>query len=156
MHPYFISSASLNSLSWTTLPRNDLSWTLHREIVIGSIHSVTVSLVTADIETPVSGINGTTQQTLSGGMVRFTDLTPFILGGVFKLKFVLADDTLLLEVSTVWCCSVFWCVVVCCSDLSVSCSMLQCVAVEWRVLKFVLVDDTLLLEVSTVWCCSVS
>jgi hypothetical protein len=58
-------------------------------VVSGSIDVVNVRLESADFGSPVLGLNGTTTQTISGGMVRFTDLTIFVLGGPFKLKFIL-------------------------------------------------------------------
>ena len=59
-------------------------------VVSGSIDVLNVRLESADLGSPVVlGLNGTTTQTLSGGMVRFTDLTIFVLGGPFKLKFIL-------------------------------------------------------------------
>jgi hypothetical protein len=70
-------------------------------VVSGSVDVVTVQLyqslgnVVGDL---VPGLNGTTTQTISGGMVRFTDLTPFVLGGPFRLNFKLASFP---EVSTV-------------------------------------------------------
>ena len=69
-------------------------------VVSGSVDVVTVQLVTVGVGELVAGLNGTSTQTISGGMVRFTDLTPFVLGGPFQLKFVLAEP--LLEVSTIY------------------------------------------------------
>ena len=59
------------------------------DVVSGSVNTVTVRLEAAVSEDPASGLNGTTTQTISGGMVRFTDLTPFVLGGAFRLRFTL-------------------------------------------------------------------
>lgn len=63
------------------------------DVVSGSIDVVTVQLVTAVLQEAAMGLNGTTSQAISGGIVRFTDLTPFVLGGAFRLKFVVDVST---------------------------------------------------------------
>ena len=105
--PFFTVTAEINSLRLEALP--DLStfqvgkplvplpelrvYDANNDVVSGSVDTVNVHLVTATTEEAVTGLNGTTRQIISGGIVRFTDLTPYVLGGAFKLKFVLVFST---------------------------------------------------------------